>query len=428
MSEKRNVPKLRFPEFYQAWFEQNLGQLLEFKNGYNAPKESYGSGEKFINVLDIIQNETITHDKILGSVELSKAEFEKYKVEYGDMLFQRSSETREEVGQANVYLDKTRPATFGGFVIRGKKVGEYVPPFLNYLLKTPKSRNEITSKSGGSTRYNVGQETLSQVPVILPSLPEQQKIAEFLTAVDRRIELLQAKKEKIETYKKGVMQKIFSQTLRFKADDGSEFPDWEERKLGEVYEFRTTNSFSRDKLNYETGEYRNIHYGDIHTKFPTLLDLERVDLPYVNDDVEIRKTVSENLVEAGDLVIADASEDYADIGKTIEVTNVKGLKVLAGLHTLHAKPVRSNVEVGFGGFLMKSEAIRVQIMKIAQGTKVLSISVPRMRELTLNLPCLAEQKRIVQFLTNLDKSIENLNQQITHTQTWKKGLLQKMFV
>uniref|UniRef100_UPI0025856FEC restriction endonuclease subunit S n=1 Tax=Algoriphagus sp. TaxID=1872435 RepID=UPI0025856FEC len=183
MSEKRNVPKLRFPEFLEGWNEKNLGELLEFKNGYNAPKESYGSGEKFINVLDIIQNTTITHDKILGSVELSKLEFEKYKVEYGDILFQRSSETREEVGQANVYLDKLRPATFGGFVIRGKKIGDFVPSFMNYLLRTPQSRNEITSKSGGSTRYNVGQETLSQVPVILPSLPEQQKIAEFLTTV-----------------------------------------------------------------------------------------------------------------------------------------------------------------------------------------------------------------------------------------------------
>ncbi|MBN7810850.1 restriction endonuclease subunit S [Algoriphagus sp. H41] len=428
MGEKRNVPKLRFPGFGQDWQEKSLGQLLEFKNGFNASKESYGSGEKFINVLDIIQNDFITHDKIIGSVQLSLSEFEKYKVEYGDILFQRSSETREEVGQANVYLDKQRPSTFGGFVIRGKKVGEYEPFFLNSLLKTPSARNEITSKSGGSTRYNVGQETLSRVSVLLPSLPEQEKIAGFLTAVDRRIELLQAKRAKLEAYKKGVMQGIFSQKIRFRADDGSAFPDWEEKKLGEVYEFRTTNSFSRDKMNEESGEFRNIHYGDIHIKLPSLVDLEKVALPFVNEDVEIRKTFADNLVEAGDLIIADASEDYNDIGKTIEVVNTEGQRVLAGLHTLHAKPSSGSMALGFGGYLMKSQAVRNQVKKIAQGTKVLSISVPRMSELDLHLPVPAEQAKIVQFLTSLDSILETLNKQITQTQEWKKGLLQGMFV
>jgi type I restriction enzyme S subunit len=302
--------------------------------------------------------------------------------------------------------------------------------FFSYLFERSRSRYFFTTYSQGLTldRLRLYPKDFLSIPLGFPLLIEQQKIAEFLTAVDKRIELLEKKKEKLEAYKKGVMQHIFSQKIRFKQDDGSEFAEWEEKKLGETYEFKTTNSFSRDKLNYESGKFRNIHYGDIHTKFHTLLDLERVDIPFVNDDVEIRKTVSENLVEAGDLVIADASEDYADIGKTIEVINVKEQRVLSGLHTLHAKRSQTNIQVGFGGYLMKSEAIRSQIKKIAQGTKVLSISAPRMRELSLSLPCLEEQKKIVQFLTNLDSSIENLNQQINNTQTWKMGLLQKMFV
>ncbi|MFO0268278.1 MAG: restriction endonuclease subunit S, partial [Cyclobacteriaceae bacterium] len=156
------VPKLRFKEFSGGWELKKLSQLLEFKNGINASKEQYGSGFKFINVLDILNNDFITHDLIIGSVDVDESVFEKYSVNYGDILFQRSSETREEVGTACVYLD-SKPATFGGFVIRGKKIGEYDPMFLNKLLKTDLSRNEITSKSGGSTRYNVGQETLSSV-------------------------------------------------------------------------------------------------------------------------------------------------------------------------------------------------------------------------------------------------------------------------
>jgi len=121
LKEKMLVPQLRFPEFEGEWVEYKLDSLLKFKNGINASKEDYGYGYKFINVLDIIQNDFITYDKIRGEVNVSKEIFEKNLVQYGDILFQRSSETRDEVGQSNVYLDKDNNATFGGFVIRGKK-------------------------------------------------------------------------------------------------------------------------------------------------------------------------------------------------------------------------------------------------------------------------------------------------------------------
>jgi len=169
---------------YPKWEKRKLGELLEFKNGINASKEQYGSGYKFINVLDILNNNFITNDKIIGKVDISETVFTKYSVKYGDVLFQRSSETREEVGIANVYLDKDKSATFGGFVIRGRKIGEYEPTFFNSLLKTDLAREQITSKSGGSTRYNVGQDVLSSVILNFPSLPEQTKIANFLSSID----------------------------------------------------------------------------------------------------------------------------------------------------------------------------------------------------------------------------------------------------
>ena len=230
-------PTLRFSEFVEDWEIKTLGELLEFKNGINAAKEQYGSGAKFINVLDILNNNFITHDKIVGCVNVDVQTLEKYSVSYGDILFQRSSETREEVGSANVYLDENQKATFGGFVIRGKKIGNYNPVFLNKLLKTDKARDNITSKSGGSTRYNVGQETLSSVSLLFPSLPEQTKIANFLTATDQKLETLKEKKSQIQQYKKGIMQQLFSQELRFKNNNGEDYPDWESKTLGEVLDY-----------------------------------------------------------------------------------------------------------------------------------------------------------------------------------------------
>lgn len=423
-----NLPKLRFPEFTDGWESKSLGELLEFKNGINASKEQYGQGVKFINVLDILNNDYITYDKIIGSVDIDFETVSKFPVKFGDILFQRSSETREEVGSASVYLDKENTATFGGFVIRGRKIGEYDPVFLNKLLKTDIARNDITSKSGGSTRYNVGQEILSNVSLPLPTLPEQTKIASFLTAVDERLNQLKQKKTLLEQYKKGVMQKIFDQEIRFKDDDGKEFPDWDTTKFGLLYSFKSTNSYSRDNLNYESGKVKNIHYGDIHTKFKPLLDTANEFIPYINNEVDISKIPSENYCKEGDLIIADASEDYNDIGKAIEVYNLNNEKVVAGLHTILAKPDLSRIALGFGAYLMKAEYIHFQIRVISQGTKVLGLSSNRLSEVSVKLPCVNEQTKIANFLTAIDEKISLCNTQINKTEQYKKGLLQQMFV
>ncbi|SUA95734.1 restriction endonuclease subunit S [Myroides odoratus] len=257
---------MRFPGFEEEWKTKKLGDLLEFKNGINATKEQYGNGYKFINVLDILSNEFITYDKIIGSVNVTNEIINKFPVNYGDILFQRSSETREEVGTTSVYLDKHKTATFGGFVIRGKQIGEYEPIFLNKALKTSFVRNQITSKSGGSTRYNVGQEILASVTLSLPSIIEQQKIASFLSLIDERITTQNKIIEELETLKTSISKKIFSQNLRFKDNNGNEFSRWEFKEIGDVFTITRGNVLSMSLLSNDKDNENNYPVYSSQTK------------------------------------------------------------------------------------------------------------------------------------------------------------------
>jgi len=202
---------------------------------------------------------------------------------------------------------------------------------------------------------------------------------------------------------------------------------WVEKSLGEVYSFKSTNSFSREKLNYESGSIKNIHYGDIHTKFKTHFDIKAEWVPFINQDVDTSKIPGDYFIQEGDLVIADASENYADIGKTIEIINVNKEKIVAGLHTFLARRKDDSPVVGFGGHFMKSFRLRLDIMRIAQGTKVLSISTSRLANIIINLPPPLEQQKIATFLTAVDKRIRLLQAKKINLEIYKKGVMQKLF-
>ncbi|MCE8743310.1 restriction endonuclease subunit S [Bacteroides fragilis] len=181
-----DVPHLRFPEFSGEWYSYPLTDFMSFKNGMNPDAKRFGRGIKFISVMDILNNQFICYDNIRASVEVIEGDIETYGVNYGDILFQRSSETLEDVGQANVYLDR-KPAVFGGFVIRGKSKGNYHPVFFRYLLASPTARKRIIVKGAGAQHFNIGQDGLSRVCLNIPSIQEQEKIAKLFECVDTRI-------------------------------------------------------------------------------------------------------------------------------------------------------------------------------------------------------------------------------------------------
>ena len=202
---------------------------------------------------------------------------------------------------------------------------------------------------------------------------------------------------------------------------------WVLEPIGNVYSFKGNNSLSRDKLNYEAGSVKNIHYGDIHTKFSTHFDVTKELVPFINESEEgaIRDG---SLCADGDMIFADASEDMADIGKSIEVVNLNGECVAAGLHTILARRIGDRIALGFGGHVFKSGYVRSQIQKEAQGAKVLGISANRMRNLRLPLPPTeVEQQKIADCLSSLDELIAAQARKVDVLKTHKKGLMQKIF-
>ena len=204
---KGNVPNLRFPEFTGEWHNHPLTDFMSFKNGMNPDAKRFGHGTKFISVMDILNNHFIYYDNIRASVEVIDGDLDTYGVNYGDILFQRSSETLEDVGQANVYLD-SKPAVFGGFVIRGKSKGNYNPLFFRYLLTSPAVRNRIITKGAGAQHFNIGQDGLSKVCVDIPCLQEQQKNAELLSLLDERIATQNRIIDKMQSLIKGIDDKL----------------------------------------------------------------------------------------------------------------------------------------------------------------------------------------------------------------------------
>lgn len=403
-----NIPRLRFSGFEGAWDEKKLGDLLEFKNGINAAKEQYGRGVKFINVLDILNNDFITHDKIVGSVDVTKEILDKYPVQYGDILFQRSSETREEVGSASVYLDKEHTATFGGFVIRGKEIAEYEPIFLNKLLKTDAARDNITSKSGGSTRYNVGQDILSSVVLSFPSLPEQQKIASFLIKVDEKLTQFRKKKELLEQYKKGIMQKIFSQEIRFK-DDNGEYPNWKEKRIEEVAEI----------IGGGTPDTSNTLYwnGNIEWFTPTEIKSKYSSKSVRTISQEGLKNSSAKLLPIGTILLTTrATIGEVSLARKECTTN-------QGFQSLLVKDGNDNVFIYYWILKNKNEFV-----VRASGSTFLEIGKSKIAQIGLSVPVLKEQIKIANFLSVIDKKIDHTQTQIDKAEQWKNGLLQQMFV
>ncbi len=433
MKKLKTAPTLRFPGLDNVWQNSNIEssklKIIDGDRGVNYP-----NGDDFHQIGYCLflnaKNVTKSGFNFSDTTFITKAKDEqlrKGKLTRNDIILT----TRGTVGNIALF-DKTVPfddlRINSGMVIIRNENTEICQRYLYILLSSSKKRKQLLEISFGSAQPQLTVSQINKLRIEYPKLQEQQKIADFLMAVDTKIQQLISKKTLLQKHKKGVMQQIFNHQIHFKDDDGNDYPNWMEKKLSDIFTFFPTNSYSRSLLNYDDGEVKNIHYGDIHTKFKTNFDIKKENVPFLNSEIEAGKIPLENYLKEGDLVIADASEDYKDIGKSIEIINLDNQKVVSGLHTYIGRDLNGLTYLGFKGYMMQNYDVRLQMMKMATGSSVLGITKGNLGKIKINIPSVKEQKKIVEFLTTIDVKINFIARQLEKTQSFKKGLLQQMFV
>ena len=397
-----NVPNLRFPEFEGEWEETQLSEYLEFKNGLNTDAKKFGKGVKFISVMDILNNQYITYDNIIGLVDVDIETQKRYDVNYGDILFQRSSETFEDIGQANVYLDN-KSAIFGGFVIRGKRIGNYYPIFFKYLLNSPTARKKVIVKGAGAQHYNIGQEGLSSVYLHFPKIEEQTKIASFLSLIEQRISTQSQIVGELETLIKGLSEKLFSQKLRFKDDNENDYPDWEIRNLKDIVNIKMGQSPDSSSYNFE-GIGVPLIQGNAD-----ITDRKSNPRQYTNNPTK--------LCRIGDLLLT-VRAPVGYIAKSLHNACIG-----RGICSIENNEY-SLIEFIYQ-FLLHFEN---NWKSIEQGSTFTSVNSSDIGSISIKVPSIKEQAKIANFLSAIDEKLETEKQILKKYTEQKKYLLANMFM
>lgn len=357
-----NQPQLRFQEFNEDWEKEKLGTVTEkISSGKSKSKELEGDFALYgsTGIIGYSNSFDYSGKKILIA--------------------------RVGANAGSLYKVEGNYCVTDNTLILDLFFSLDVEFIYNYLLK--ENLNKLVFGSG-QPLITGGQ--LKSLEITLPTLPEQQKIATFLTAVDEKVQTLQKKKILLEQYKKGVMQKLFSQQLRFKDVDSVDFPDWEEKKLGGIAEKKSSN-IAANKIEENIGNY--VIYGASGI-------LKKIDF-YIEESDYI------SIIKDG----AGVGRIFFCSGKSSVLGTMEILKPKINLNT----------------YFLYCLLYNINFTKYITGSTIPHIYFKDYKNEKCSIPSLPEQTAIANFLLSLDKKIKETTQQITQTQQWKKGLLQKMF-
>lgn len=285
--------------------------------------------------------------------------------------------------------------------------------FIEYLSSI-KTQHTLLVKAG--TIPDLNHKDFYSIYLPIPPLPEQEKIAKILSTWDEAIDKCKGIIEQLKERNRGLAQTLF------------DTEDWKNYLFEENFEILRSYSISREGLctqNNSTKTYC-IHYGDIHTKYKSgLIDFEKTAIvpQIINDSFYVN---SDDYLQEGDLIIADASEDYDGVGECVEIMNIGNKKAVSGLHTIAIRASKDLVVDGFLAYLFSYSYLKNELRKKATGTSVYSVSKTTIKSLVIKLPSIDSQTKITHILTNATSELANYQQKLTHLQNQKKGLMQQL--
>lgn len=412
MEKLKNIPELRFHEFDGEWKLNTIEELFEFKNGLNKEKEYFGKGTPIINFKDVFNFSDLNSENIKGLVEVSKKEAENFNVKKGDVFFTRTSEIIEEIGMTATLTEDIENCVFSGFVLRARpKANDLDDYYKKYCFSTQSVRKEIVTKSSYTTRALTSGTLLNKVKIVFPQdLNEQQKIASFFTAIDKKISQLKQKKTLLEQYKKGVMQKIFSQEIRFRDDNRQEFPRWEKKRLGDL-------TYKTGKKNKENIPYPIYSINNKEGFLPQGDQFEGVDSGNRGYDISLYKIIEEKT-----FAYNPARINVGSIGYSGELKDV----IISSLYVCFK--TKDELEDSFLLHFLKTYKFNKSVLQNVEGGVRDYLFYENFSNIKINLPSNKEQIKITNFLSSIDNKINHTHTKIEKAELWKKGLLQKMFV
>lgn len=369
-----NIPQLRFPEFEGKWEKKKLGELFKITAGGDIDSEH---------------------------VSFKKDEIFKYPI------YANTEKNKGLYGFADIYKIDENVITITG---RGVNIGiahardHKFFPIVRLLVLLPKKSEDIYFFEYQINQLHIYKEStgvpqltapqVSGYEVFFPKLQEQQKIASFLTAVDAKLQSLKKKKVLLEQYKKGVMQKIFSQELRFKDESGNVFPDWEEKKLGDIVDIKKGEQLNVSEL------------------------IDKALYPAINGGINPSGYTDKWNTEANTITISEG-------GNSCGYINLIKSKFWCGGHCYALLNLSSNIFNGFLFYFLKSSELEIQSLRVGSGLP--NIQKKDISSFIVVIPSFKEQILIGNFLSSIDEKISFEQMKIEQAEIWKKGLLQKMF-
>lgn len=408
-AEKRLVPKLRFKEFEEEVAQHLFENIFHFSTGKNIKQKEASPefetpcvryGELYHMYKEVI-------NEVVNKTNLDKSELLFSKGD--EILLPSAGEDPLDIGSASALPLKDVAIGRTINILSPQEENIYSQIFASYYINQ-KLRKKISTLARGASISNVYNSDLKKLKLNLPTLPEQQKIAAFLSAVDEKIQQLTQKKDLLAQYKKGVMQQVFAGELRFRDEKGEAYPEWEEKQLGEIGSFKGGGTPTTEVADYWIGTIPWISSSDIREDDVVNIQVSR----FIN-----KKAIAESatkLIQKGSVLFVSR----VGVGKLAVSTE----ELCTSQDFANFTPSEAEPKFIAYYFLANNNTLH----RYAQGTSIKGFISGDLKSIKIGIPIIEEQQKIATFLSSIDTKIENVNHQIDQSQTFKKGLLQQMFV